>query len=49
MAKREKGIQVGRIVIEKDGSVWVATRDGEHEMGLGDIDVDVVIEDKRKK
>lgn len=41
-------MNVGRIVIEEDGWVWVETRQGGHEIGLGDLDVDVIIHDKRK-
>ena len=41
-------MQISNIIIEPDGWVWVSTEDGKHEIGLGDIDVDVSIVDKRK-
>jgi hypothetical protein len=46
--KTRRAMNVGIITIEKDGWVWVSTRDRKHEIGLGDINVDVFIEDKRK-
>ena len=44
--KKRGGIPIAHIVIESDGWVWVSTRDG-HEMGLGDIGVDVEVHDRR--
>ena len=45
--RKRYAINIHHIVIEKDGWVWVSTNNG-HEMGLGDIGVDVEIVDKRK-
>ena len=49
---REKEVNMERteahIHIEPDGLVWVKTKDG-YGIGLGDIDVDVFIDDKREK
>jgi hypothetical protein len=39
-----------KIIIDVDGWCWLEEYDSEgelHEIGLGDIDVDVVIEDRR--
>jgi len=47
--KHQEKMSIGHIYIEEDGWVWVETRDGKHELGLGDIDVDVFIHDKRKQ
>jgi hypothetical protein len=40
-------MSIGHIHIEQDGWVWVATKDGKHELGLGDLNVDVFIHDRR--
>ena len=47
--KHQEKMSIGHIYIEEDGWEWVETRDGKHELGLGDIDVDVFIHDKRKQ
>lgn len=44
----QRAMQIGTITIEEDGWVWVSTKDGKHDMGLGDLDVDVRLIDKRK-
>ena len=45
--KHHIAMVVKKIVIEKDGWVWVESKGG-GAMGLGDIDVDVILEDNRK-
>lgn len=44
----QQRMSVGHIYIEKDGWVWVETRDGKHQLGLGDLGVDVFIHDMRE-
>jgi len=45
--KRIKSFGISKITIEEDGWAWITSRDGKHESGLGDINIDVEIIDKR--